>query len=457
MNSAIVAANILQRLSSSQGVAQSIYNTHAARVSADGGVIDNPSATLNYISDLVTNYSFTSEAALQAKINLAVEVGIFGYKVGSGTGLTTGMACEKLYSLNPLTDLVQSTAANQPLLVRYDGSNKYYFNSRSTASCFVRTDTGLSTYNSATDTLRYTGRIYLNNQTTASVDFLYTAGGAFIAAYINKGTQVSFRFRGSANATDSSNFTKPAQGWFWFRITSSPTTITYEASGDNVTDINSVTNWTSLGTTARPALGAISATQHVCNSATTSGNAVSVYYGKFENVTTGATTTFNPNLYDRINSESTWVDADCSWSVINAVATTGIKGFMVDESKIAGDGVAMKMSVSYVTTQPYTVYVARKRQGTGPVYGLAASSQLSNDATNTTLSNGTALNIANSSTAKQLITAVVNDDSSSIQIDNGTATTGDSGPNNGTYIDVLANGSTYGNFILTSLMIVNGN
>lgn len=428
-------------------LAAEIYTNHSTRVLADGGVIEDEARTKQYIEDQINIYGLTSEAEFLAKL-LEYNPAIWGYKVGTGSAITIGQACEKLYAIDENADAIQATVASQPLLLRHSGDN-YYFNPRVANNSCRTTTQQITAYNSATDTLRFTAKIFLNNQTTATTDFLASMGSAANFVIINKGTQKTIRFRGTANATDSSNYTPSATAPHWVRYTVTTTQVMYEWSADG-------TNWNAIGTVARPTVGTLGATFSICDTAGTPINATSIYHALFENVTAGTVCTFNPALYNRASSETTWVGEDCTWSVIVSSGATGLKGVMVDETVIIGDGVAYKLRASKAISQPYTSYAAIKRLGTGVIYGLAASSQLSNDATNTTLDNGSALNIGNTSTAKQLITAVANGASSSLQVNNGPVTSGDSGANNGTYIDLLANDASYGNYVLTSLLFSYG-
>lgn len=451
-------------LSSTQGVspeqvlAEEIYANHFTRVNADGGVIPSEADTTAYILDLIQIYGFTTEAEFFNKIPVALNPAIFGYKLGTGSGITLGQAAEKLYSVNEDGDVEQGTAASQPLLLRHNGDN-YYFASRLDTTSVVRTTTSLITaYNTATDTMVVTARIFLNNQTAATDDFIVTIGSAGQFRLRNGGTSKSISFRGSATGAASSSYTPSATVPHWVRYTVTTTNVIYEWSASTANNAAAVDSgsWVAIGTIARPALGTLSGTFSVGGTAGSTTNATSIYYILIENQTAGTSCHFTPNMFSRVVNQNLWDDVDCRWQIVKVVAATGIKNTLVDETVVIGDGVAMKLSNALAINQPYTAYVALRRMGTGPIYGLAASSQLSNNATNTTLDNGTALNIADVSTDKELITVVANGASSSLQIDNGLETTGDGGSNDGTYLDVLANDSTYGNYVLTSLIIANG-
>lgn len=433
-----------------QYLAGSIATTHKTRVEADGGVIPSFTVLKETIQVLIDNYGFTSLSDFTTKIPVSIDGNVFGYKVGTGSGITLGQACNKLYSVNSSNDVVQATAANQPLLL-VKGSDNYYFSPRVSGNQMQTINSQVTTYNNATDTLRVTAKIFLNSQTTTSFDYIFSCGAAGNFAISNRNGNKILRVRGSNNSADSSSYTPSSTAPHWVRYTMNTTQVIYEWSADGV-------SWTGIGTVTRPSLGSFSTTQTVCSTSATPNNATSVYSLTFENVTTAKTLNFTPNLYNRAYVESGWYELDgTTWSNVQSTGTTGLKGLIVDETVVFGDGLNYKLSnASLVTTQSYTAYVIRARLGIGPVYGLAASSQLSNDGTNTILNNGTALNISNTSKLKSLITAISDGASSSLQVNNGTPVTGNSGSNNGTYLDVLANASTYGNNVLTSLYLING-
>lgn len=431
--------------------ASSMAIAHKTRVEADGGVIPSLSTLKSTLQVLINNYTLSSLTAFNTKIPITLDPNIFGYKTGAGTGITTGQAAAKLYSINTANDVLQAIAANQPLLL-VKGSDNYYFSPRVSGNQMITVNSQVTTYNNLTDTLRFTAKIFMNSQTTASFDYLFSCGNAGNFAISNRNGSKILRIRCSTNAADSSLYTPSATAPHWVRYTMDTVNVLYEWSADGI-------SWTSLGSVLRPVtIGTFSTTQTIGSTSATSTNAVSVYSALFENVTTAKSVSFTPNLFNRVFSEGLWFEADgTQWGNTQSTATTGLKGLIVDETVIVGDGIAYKMSlVSLTMTQSYTAYIIRARLGIGQVYGLAATSELSNDGTNSILNNGTALNISNTSKLKLLVTAVSNGASSSLQVNNGVATTGNSGSNNGTYLDILANASSYGNIVLTSLYLING-
>ncbi len=439
---------------------RAITNSHYTRVIADGGVIDNKALLSLTIDQLLKLYPSGNFASLKAKLPVTLCPKIFGYKVGTGSGVTVGgFACEKLYSLDSANDAIQTTAANQPLLLRHTGTNYLY--AARTSSNGV-TGTHALTYNSSTDTLVLTAKIFINNQTTASFDYIISCSSAAILAIANNGTSKILRFRGTANAVNSSAYTPSTTEPHWVRLTSTTTQVIYEWSADG-------SSWTNIGTQTRPTVGTIGTTCGIGSTGLTNANAMNIYYATIENQTTGATVTFDPAYYNRYYAQTGWKSGNAQWALgVDTVNATGLKSLLVDETTIMGDGVAMKLSIPSVTlSQPATTYTITKRLGTGVIWGKAVGSQLSNDGTNTTLNNGTALNRSDNLRQRQLIITTSNGSSSSIHISHTTANlqtpgfasgitaSGDAGSNSGTYLDVLANGASYGNHTIATLLISN--
>jgi hypothetical protein len=304
-------------------------------------------------------------------------------------------------------------------------------------------------YSSGSDTLIFTAKVFLNNQNAGgSVDYVVSMGAAGILGISNAGAAKFIRFRGSANAADSSSYIPSTTVPHWVRITSTVTNIIYEWSADGI-------SWTNIGTVARPTVGAI-ASFTVNSTSLNTANVTSVYYATVQNVNTGLTIVFDPNKYNRNYSQAGWNDGNAAWSINTGTATTGYKGLLVDETIVVGDGVDDTLVVSSLaTTQPVTLYTIMKRLGTGVIVGRAAAATLINDGINLALNNGSALSVSNAGKLRQSIAHISNGSDSILQIDNGIATTGNTGFNNGTYLELLGNGSFYGNHALTATIVRN--
>jgi len=423
-----------------------ITNSHYNRVVADGGVIDSKELLSLTIDQLLKLYPSGNFSILKSKLPVTLSAKIFGYKIGAGSGVTLGgFACEKLYSLDSANDAVQSTVANQPLLLRHTGTN-YLYSARTGSSGVTGNHT--MAYTSSTDTLVLTAQIFMNNQSAASsYDYVIQCSTAAILSLTNNGTSKILRFRGTANAASSSAYTPSTSVPHWIRLTSTTTQIIYEWSADG-------TAWTNIGTTTRPAVGTIGTTCGIGSTGLNVANSKNIYYAHIQNITTGAEVIFNPADYNSFFAQTGWTKGNAIWSIVTDTAVTGLKCLLVDQTTVMGNGTSMKLSVSSLTlTQPTTIYTIVKRLGTGVVVGMAAGSQISNDGTNTILNNGTAVNISNNVRLRQLVTSVSNGVSSSIQIEKVAVTSGNGGSNNGTYLDLFANATAFGNYTIETVLI----
>lgn len=429
-------------------LAAQIYVSHNTRVVADGGVIDSEADTKAILETLIMIYGINTEAEFKSRIPISLYPSIFGYKVGSGSGITADMGCRKLYSVNENYDIVQETAANQLLLLAHNGEN-YYYAPRVSANDHVETTNHtVTSYDSGTDTIRFTAKVFLNNQTTTSFDDVFKSGGGFRFQIRSEGTSKRLQFRSTSTATLSSLYAPSSTQPHWIRYIIDLTNVIYQWSSDGV-------NFTTISTVARPTMGVFSSTNRVCDTAISTVNVTRVYHAVLENVTQALTCTFDPSEFNRVFSPIFWQGTDCDWTIRESTATTGLKGHLVDYSVVQGDGVGLKLAnASIALDQPHTSYLTVKQNGTGVFYGLAAASQVSNDAVNSILNNGAALSVADTIKITKLITSVSNGASSEIIINNDTTSSGDAGANNASYLEVGGNGASYGNFTLKSLIIV---
>jgi hypothetical protein len=106
--------------------ATSLLNTHKARVVADGGTFPDSqyAACIGYIYSMMLAYGTIN---LSSVLPIIVDPHYFGYKIGTGSGVTASSAVAKLYSLaGASSDMAQATIANQPLLLEWLGSNYWY-------------------------------------------------------------------------------------------------------------------------------------------------------------------------------------------------------------------------------------------------------------------------------------------------------------------------------------------
>ena len=445
-----IIGNFIGNYSSGGGeaaLAQLIYDNHAARVAADGGVIESEAVCRSVIEHLIKTKGITSEDQFKTKFPATVDPATFGYKAGTGSLSTLGLAASKLYSINEDGDVSQDTAASQPLLLRHnDIDGNYAYFPRSDAGNQSITTSGI-TWTPASDTLVITVKVLMTAQTANTWDTIVFSGTQWNFQYQNGVVNKTLRFGGSTATVGSTVYTPSTTAPHWVRCTAVPAGITFEWSPNGV-------DWTTLDTGVTvPTYGSASNIA-IGYSNAREQNACNIYYVKVENETTEALDECDINDWDPAVSETSITTGTTVWNGINyASSNTFLKMCLVDRTVVQGDGIGMKLSGTLVTAQPHTIYALIRRGGLGTLSGLAASSSISNDGTNTTLNNGTALSIANTSKLKQFITAESNGASSKIRIDDGADTVGDAGAEDGTYLDLLGNGAAYGNYELFAYII----
>jgi hypothetical protein len=426
-----------------------IADAHIARVQADGGVIESESVLRQTINALVGYYGVTDLVTFKTKLPATIDPAVFGYKVGTGALSSLGFAANKLYSINENADVTQATAAAQSLLLTHndiDGNYVYFPRSTSTINQAIRRATGI-TFTPATDTLVLTAKILLGNQTASSYDFVVFSGTQWALQIKNLSANKTFRFGGSTAVSDATSYTPSATIPHWIRTTVTPTAVSYEWSADGFT-------WNVLNSGLTPPSFGSASTISIGNSNGRTQNAGNVYYVKVENQTTAVTVECDLNDYDSQVSQTNFVSHGSTWELDYGANTNGLKMSLVERTMIQGDGIDDIMTApSLLINQPHTAYALIKRHGLGTLSGMSASSSISNDATNSTLNNGTALNIANASKLKQYLIAESNGVNSKIRINNGADTIGNAGANNGTYLSLFGNGAAFGNFDIYSYII----
>jgi hypothetical protein len=288
-----------------------------------------------------------------------------GYKLGSGTGATSGQAAAKLYSLTVAGDAVQATAASQPLLLSHNGSDNYWWGSgvtgnycstpnaaanqivgdfdikvKITTGTLSGTETGLFTkYDGITNKAQY---------------MLVLRGDGFLRTYISS--------NGTSNSNFVSNTTTIANNWTgWVRVTrvSSTGLITYYTSTDGAT-------WTQLGTTTNLFTGNLySGDTEVeigaYNTGASGSNvSVKVLQSTISNSIGGAPVVdFNPASYNAATSQTAWTSATGEvWTINTGTATTGYKGVLVDRTIVQGDGVDDQLKTTSLSITTSTRYAS---------------------------------------------------------------------------------------------------
>lgn len=310
---------------------------YQARVAADSGSIDE---TTNNLTTLLTQLNgavpnFTNSCKLFTAPHL-------GSKQAAGTGGTAGnRAANKIYNIMGASgDLVQATAASQPLLLRNTGVN-YAFLPGVNGNFF---STPSNTGNSLTGNfgIQFNGTVLNNNGAVGAKTA--TAGSNFQFALF-RASATTWTLAISANGTTLNQYTSAAFSQAFVRVSRNSITgeIKFFESTDGI-------SWAQVGTTitgitgnlfnstADFKVGAIASNQNVANAFL---NNVQLF--KDDTFTT-PTQIFNPQLYNRSVSQTTIPSSTGETYTINIdTNTTGLKSMICDKGLIVGNGSSYAM------------------------------------------------------------------------------------------------------------------
>jgi len=346
--------------------AQAHYN----RVIADGGVVPAGVSGTNAFFNAVKSIYGTSD--ITTAISVGVDAHYLGYKLGAGAGATSGQAVQKLYSCAGSSgDVVQTTAASQPLLLAHSGasSSNYWYGSGVTGNY-------CSTPNAAA------------NQITGDIEIIVKANwsgsgnGAFVGKWQGSNLQftiftngVSLFFYYSQNGTSNSNIeqTYLGQGTFgldyWYKITSESATgaTKFYKSADGIT-------FTQVGSTQNRTTGALfNGTSSLTIGSNGTGDTFTgkIYRATIANSIGGTPVVdFNPATYNASTSQTQWTSTTGEvWTINTGTATTGYKGVLVDRTIVQSDGVDDKVLTTGITLSNnhtnYCAYKALVQDGSG--------------------------------------------------------------------------------------------
>jgi hypothetical protein len=321
--------------------AQAHYN----RVIADNGVIPSGLVGVNNFFKTVKAIYGTSD--ITTAISVGLDAQVLGYKLGAGAGTTTGQAAQKLYSCSGASgDVVQTTAASQPLLLVHEGANYWFGPNVNFNNC--------STPNAAA------------NQITGDLDIIaylkHTSNGTLNAICSkndnsnNRGYSLVFEantltlYYGTNSLNVASATSIVASGSkLWVRCTRNSSTgdIKFYTSNNPVTTAISSISWTQLGATVSGITGALNSSSLnglFIGSYVSSGSGESqeqIYRVTLSNSIGGAPVVdFNPNQYNAATSQTQWTSTTGEvWTINTGTAATGYKGVLVDRTIVQGDGI----------------------------------------------------------------------------------------------------------------------
>ena len=337
---------------------------HYDRVIADGGAVPSGLNGVNaFFTAIKTIYA---TADITTAISAAYDPQYLGYKLGAGSGTTLGQAAQKLYSCSGVSgDVVQTTAASQPLLLAHTGANYYKGvavaeNSCSAPKSLTQTDTlDFITKIDLIDGATFSGYAIgtLDNSTTSRQFYVFYGSGSFGLFYGNGLAQ-------TANATTA---TARYNGWLRITIEKSGANSLvkfYKSEETSITNPSLVT-WTQIGATVTGTYAAMSTTASQFNilSGGQSSNCsnAKVYYAHIAETIGGAPlAVFNPASYNPATSQTQWTSATGEvWSLNVGTATSGYKSALVTKSIVQGDGIDDRLTSGTLTSRTsFTVYIA---------------------------------------------------------------------------------------------------
>jgi hypothetical protein len=441
---------------------------HFDRVIADGGLVPSGLSGVNAFFTTVKTIYATSD--ITTAISVGLDAQVLGYKLGAGAGTTLGQAAQKLYSCSGSSgDVVQTTAASQPLLLVHEGANYWFGPNVNFNNC--------STPNAAA------------NQITGDLDIIaylkHTSNGTLNAICSkndnsnNRGYSLVFEantltlYYGTNSLNVASATSIVASGSkLWVRCTRNSSTgdIKFYTSNNPVTTAISSISWTQLGATVSGITGALNSSSLnglFIGSYVSSGSGESqeqIYRVTLSNSIGGAPVVdFNPNQYNAATSQTQWTSSTGEvWSIQTGTATTGYKGVLVDRTVVQGDGVddtLMSGTLTnyqyisrYMALTPYTMNNSGGRliAGTGSghlLYNFNTGILRAFSGSDLDYS-GEVINIV------QLFTANFNSSSSTILVNNANSVSGDTGTNISSILALFSssNPNQYSNCLINTMI-----
>ena len=422
--------------------AQAHYN----RVIADGGVVPAGVSGTNAFFNAVKTIYGTSD--ITTAVSVGVDAHYLGYKIGAGAGATSGQAVQKLYSCAGSSgDVVQTTAASQPLLLAHVGSNYYYApgvsgNYISTTSTYQNDDWDVE--------FNVKGKYSLSNGRIAGTRSVSDGTNVQI-----DGISITLEYKIGAITYSA------------FALTTNVDDVEYTARVTRNSTTGAVTfikNGTTLTTSGSQIAGTLSSFSYAIEINGVLGG-VQGFVGNINWVkfyTSGSVVRyFNPATYNASTSQTQWTSTTGEvWTINTGTAATGYKGVLVDRTIVQSDGVDDILFASAVAVnQPDTIYVVNKLfdvSGNSYIFdgnGLNRQAMFGNQSIFANLILGTAAGVG---TLIHLTTAVVNGLTSTIDVNNVLSASGATGTNNlgGLYL-FARQSSTFGMVSIRTFVISN--
>lgn len=318
---------------------------HYDRVIADGGVVPSGLSGVNAFYNAVKTIYGTTD--ITTAVSVGLDAQYLGYKLGAGAGATSGQAAQKLYSCAGSSgDVVQTTAASQPLLLAHSGvsTDNYWFGSRVDGNTINTPSSSASNISGDFELIMNLSFDSVTNDTIIAGKADTSGQYSYYVYYVGNQT-INFVF--STNGTSFTTVSSSAFGFVnntltWIKITRSGSTFTFSKSldGINYTQINQVSSVSSsffAGTNSLTIGGGFS------NTYTFGGKIYRVTLAKSINGT--PVVDFNPSTYNASTSQTQWTSTTGEvWTINTGTATTGYKGALVDRTIVQADGVDDNMT-----------------------------------------------------------------------------------------------------------------
>jgi hypothetical protein len=263
-----------------------------------------------------------------------------------------------------LADVVQTTAASQPLLLVHEGAN-YWFGSGVTGN-FCSTPNSVANSNNGNKEIIVK---FSTNDTTSFSDIVSKdevgSNRAYAILYDHSNQRFSLVLTTDLQSTtvvntDSGTILRNYSGWYKVTMTFSGGVLSIKTfeSLDNIT-------YTQVGSTITRNGNNFIGTDAILNigsRSTTSGSCIAkIDRLTISNSIGGAPVVdFNPNQYNAATSQTQWTSSTGEvWTINTGTAATGYKGVLVDRTRVMSDGINDSMTSSYSTSNAnITVYMA---------------------------------------------------------------------------------------------------
>ena len=337
--------------------------THYNRVIADGGTVPAGLAGTNAWFVSVKGVYGTSD--ITTAISSGIHPHYLGYKAGSGSGATSGLAAQTCYNAIGATgDIVQTTAASQPLILPHTGTNYVflprvagnYFSSPYNAAITLRGNLDIKA--DIQSNLSSSQQDIFSNNATLNLKVTFrtnSSNGLRLLLYLDGVTALIYD--STANITTITDRQ-------WVRVTRNATSgvIQFFTSPNGTT-------WTQLGTNVAGATGSLfNGTNAYEIGSNIAGTSVNGFQGIIyrilvsQTINGAAALDFNPANYSRATSQSSWTSTTGEVWTNNMLATnTGFKSMICDTTLFAGNGTSVGMraaslNMNQAAATSYTVW-----------------------------------------------------------------------------------------------------